>query len=759
MKKIILPILIFVFILLTHSVKAQNYNIVWTSQSQNSSESMPCGGGDIGLNVWVENGDVLFYIARSGQFDENNSLLKSGRVRIRFSPNPFTDGKFRQELNLNEGCVIIKGEKNGKYCEIKLWADVFNPVINVEVSGNQAHNAEIYYENWRYADRALPQGESDQSSWKWAAPKNAVTKKDIIDFEQNKIVFYHQNQGQNIFDITVAQQGMESVRNQMFNPLENLIFGACLEAKNFIPAGVSQGKYIDSDFKAWKLQSTKALKIWNLTIKLHSEQTANLQEWKNNLDTKTVSNKKQNLEWWRRFWERSFIRISGESIGEEISRNYALFRYMLACNAYGSYPSRFNGGLHTFDPVFVDKQRTNTPDFRRWTGGTFTAQNQRLVYFPMLRSGDFDMMIPQFEFYNRILKNAELRSQVYWGHGGAAFTEQIENFGLPNFAEYGTKRPDNFDKGLEYNAWLEYMWDTSLEFCFMILETESYAAKNIEKYIPLIESCLRFFDEHYQYLAKMRGNKALDGNGKLVIFPGSAAETYKMAYNSTSTIAALKTVSEHLLALPDNYLDEDKRAYFAKFLQRLPEIRINESAGKQTISPAWLWERENNSESPQLYPVFPWGIYGVGKPDIQTAINTYNDSLAVRFRSHTGWKQDAIWAARLGLTDEAWNLTAKKLRNGKHRFPAFWGPGFDWTPDLNHGGSGMIALQEMLMQCDGDKIYLFPAWDKNLNVHFLLYAPKQTSVECELRDGKILKLNVLPKEREKDLINQLRITN
>jgi hypothetical protein len=30
------------------------YNIAWTTPSRDASESMPCGGGDIGLNVWVE---------------------------------------------------------------------------------------------------------------------------------------------------------------------------------------------------------------------------------------------------------------------------------------------------------------------------------------------------------------------------------------------------------------------------------------------------------------------------------------------------------------------------------------------------------------------------------------------------------------------------------------------------------------------------------------------------------------------------------
>ena len=67
-----------VFICPVSAQQLNDYNIVWNSQSQNSSESMPCGGGDIGLNVWVENGELLFYMSRSGTFDENNSMLKLG---------------------------------------------------------------------------------------------------------------------------------------------------------------------------------------------------------------------------------------------------------------------------------------------------------------------------------------------------------------------------------------------------------------------------------------------------------------------------------------------------------------------------------------------------------------------------------------------------------------------------------------------------------------------------------------------------------
>ncbi|MEY4433391.1 MAG: hypothetical protein RLZZ44_1525, partial [Bacteroidota bacterium] len=77
----------------------ENYNQVWETQSANSSESMPLGGGDIGANVWVEKGDLYFYISRSGTFDENNQFLKLGRIKVHLTPNPFKDNQgFRQEL-------------------------------------------------------------------------------------------------------------------------------------------------------------------------------------------------------------------------------------------------------------------------------------------------------------------------------------------------------------------------------------------------------------------------------------------------------------------------------------------------------------------------------------------------------------------------------------------------------------------------------------------------------------------------------------
>jgi hypothetical protein len=750
------------------------YNIEWKTPSKNSSESMPCGGGDIGLNVWVEKGDILFYVSRSGTFDENNGFLKLGRVRITLSPNPFIDGDFSQVLHLEHGNVEIVGKSNNVSVKVLLWADVFKPVIHAQIEADKPVTAEAAYESWRFEDYLLKPGENFANSLKWGPVKNITTLKDQINFAEHGVLFYHRNIDSTVFDITVRQQGLYAYRDSMYNPLKNLTFGGFMECPGMKPEISKSGKYLDTPYKGWVLKSEKPLKKYNIQLTLNIRQTPDTLEWKKGLfsirneslkDGQTAY--KKTLEWWNQFWNRSWIeqpvndaRTADNKTKAEtewsVFQNYQLFRYMLGCNAYGNNPTKFNGGLFTVDPVFTDTSKHFTPDYRNWCGGVMTAQNQRLVYFPMIKSGDFDMMESQFSFYQRALGNAELRSRIYWGHKGACFTEQMENFGLPNSAEYNWKRPDYYDKGLEYNAWLEYLWDTSLEFCFMMLEKERYTGADISQYIPFIKSCLVFFDEHYQYLARHRGNKALDGDGHLILYPGSGAETFKMANNSTSTIAALKTVLSRLLELPDKYLNSEERQYWSGMLKHIPPITFREFDGHKTISPAKSWERINNIETTQLYPVFPWGIYGVGKPDLEIARNTWAyDTLALEFRSHIGWKQDNIWAARLGLTDEAYRLALLKFKDSGRRFPAFWGPGFDWVPDHNWGGSAMIGLQEMLMQTDGAKIMLFPAWPKTSDVHFKLHAPYNTTVEAELKDGKLEMLKVFPETRTKDVVNML----
>ena len=715
-------------------------DVVWTSPSRNSSESMPCGGHDIGMNVWVEQGDVLFYAAQSGWFDENNTLLKAGRWRLHINGRPFNSKNFEQRLCLDEGAVYIRGGG----VEVRIWADVEEPVVFVTLSTQQTRQATLSYESWRYRDRAVTKDECQQCSYKWVLPNDCTTFADSIsipaavpsDGDQHatgfftvtgmgdhvgRLMFWHKNREQTVFDFTAQREHIAEIKDSLYNPIGALLMQGEMVAERFLFTGTSLGTYASTDYKSWNF-SNKKLRNSTIAITLHAQSSTPPSS------TPTLSpliSMNRSASWWHAYWQRSWIKTDGtNSEAARIVRNYELMRYLLGCNAYGLWPTKFNGGLFTFDPVYVDAAAAFTPDYRKWGGGTMTAQNQRLVYWPMLKSGDYDMMAAQLNTYLRLLPNAEAWTRHHWGHEGACFSEQMENFGLPNPAEYG-KHPDGSDYGTERNAWLEYEWDTVLEFCMMGLMIPSSSADKKGVH-TLAASCLRFFDEHYQHLAKQRGSKTLDADGKLIIYPGSGCETYKMAYNPSSTIAALRTVAT---AMGDTAL-----------MSRLPDIPLTTTTqGDTCIAPAIAWARIQNTETPQLYPVFPWRIYGVGRQHLDIARNTYQkDAHAIAMRSSKGWKQDNIWAACLGLTDEARRLTAEKLADGPYRFPAFWNAGFDWAPDLNRGGAAMIGLQEMLLQETPDgKPLLFPAWPRDWNCSFRLHASDGRIIEASITNGII----------------------
>ena len=88
----------------------------------------------------------------------------------------------------------------------------------------------------------------------------------------------------------------------------------------------------------------------------------------------------------------------------------------------------------------------------------------------------------------------------------------------------------------------------------------------------------------------------------------------------------------------------------------------------------------------------------------------------------------------------------------KPAVPWFWSKNSDWIPDMDNGGAGMITLQLMLMQCDGNRIQLLPAWPDDWTADFKLHAPYQTTVEGHVEHGNVTKLKVVPGNRAKDVV-------
>ena len=147
---------------------------------------------------------------------------------------------------------------------------------------------------------------------------------------------------------------------------------------------------------------------------------------------------------------------------------------------------------------------------------------------------------------------------------------------------------------------------------------------------------------------------------------------------------------------------------------------------------------------------------------MEIGINTWkygeDDEVQIRSgkriqKSSFCWFQSGIFCARSGLTNEAQDYLVKKMLNKSQRFSAFWDTGnFDQCPDFDHGGAGMINLQEMLLQTDGKEIRILPSWPEEWNVDFKLHAPYNTVIKGHFKEGNMVDLEVTPGFRSDDIV-------
>jgi len=760
----------------------EQYNVAWTTESRNSGESMPVSGGDVGLNVWVEDDELLFYIGRAGCRDENGALLKPGRVRVRLAPNPFENAEFRQELMLSEGHVLVTTKRrDGGDVAIKVWIEVARPIVHVDIESDTPIAAEATYESWRFEDIELPCDKSKHDRRAMcmnfdAYPGEVVLHKDDIRADDGLVRFHHAvDNSKDCFDFQVKQQGLGDIRDWLVNPLRNLVWGGALVGDGFALSEETSGEYASCPFRGWRYARSKASKTHRVRVCLHTDRVEELETWDSDLqalvdrtpedDTEAWQ---ENASWWSDFWGRSRMVINSsrgeDDIGWRVGRNYQLFRYMLASNIHGSEPSLFNGGLFTFDPLYVNgKQGPGyTPDHRQW-GALFTAQNQRMLAWPLLKSGDFDMLPTAFSYYLGGLANATARVRHYWDHDGCAFEEQSSVTGMPAASQYGffeggrRGRPADHEVGVQVNTAGGLIYEGQLEYAWLMLRYCRFSGADLAAYLPFIEQAVLFYDEHYRFRRKQLTGKEFDDNGKLVIYPANTLECHYGARNPTSVIAGLRRILGELIALPEEYSPPEKRKRWRTILDRLPEMPTGErnELGGEYLKPAENYEH-TSGHCPEMYPLYPYELHGIGQGDLDLMNRT---SLATggERRAWETWFQANIHAARLGDAGLAQELNSKKMDDGPFRFPAFWPETIDWAPDHNWGGCGMIGLQEMLTQTHalpGERggIRLLPAWPDDWDVDFRLHAPLGTVVEGKVRAGKMESLLVTPDERRADVV-------
>jgi len=316
------------------------------------------------------------------------------------------------------------------------------------------------------------------------------------------------------------------------------------------------------------------------------------------------------------------------------------------------------------------------------------------------------------------------------------------NGGFPNW------NPETAPHGRfhHYNRFVGFLFTAGLEVCQHYLTYARYSGDDDflhEQAYPMIRDVCRFTTS---LLSR-------EEDGRYHLEPANVLETWRMTRDPADTIDGLRTILPEFIRLSERHAnDAELRAHCQHVLAHLPEPALgwwqedtSFEADVQVYAPASRGRQPpelSNTENPQLYRVYPFGLSGIDSSDLDLARRTFDKR---NFSLYAGWSMDAIWAARLGLKEEACSLLAQHAA----KFNRFRYGGWDSNdnrvfpgdlavaPFLDAGGLSAFALQEILLQSHGGIIRITPAVSSTWSGTFRLRAEGGFIVTADFAAGEV----------------------
>ena len=687
---------------------------------------------------------------------------------------------------------------------LRLWVDANRPVIHIEGESMQDIQAQVGLSVWRTKDLDM-QKESNIGYLSELNTGPVMEKADtVLPQKDKRIVWYHRNEG-TIVPLAMKLQGMESLLPLVHDPILHNTFGGSISGKGMVPAAAGEATQA--------LKTAAPTRRLDIAIHLLGAQTDTAEQWMEKLDGIVAEERKTGLDkawqahckWWQDFWNRSWIHvkapedaapataeqltarrqerddlqltgssglsghirptISDEPAGQLVTRGYALQRFVLAASCRGAYPVKHDGSIFTVN----NRKRDSLidADYRVHGANYWFLDAGTTMYGPMLCSGDYDLLMPLFKMYCAMVPMAKERTKLQYHHEGLYLPATVYAWGT-----------------YQENEYVRWLWHGGLELTAKMLdycEATGDEAFLRESVLPLADGVITFYDQHWKR----------DDKGKIRMDPACALECAHEAVNPLPEIAGLRYVLPRLLALSEKITTPAQRAAWKKTLADVPEmpmaplkdaaspaqlaiwklppserpeVRMSSEADKKILIAAELIKTWQGDEVPDLYAVFPYRLYAFDSKAADIGRRTFERWNPAKPRNSYpwegrvgGWRLSPIQAAFVGNAGQAASMVTSNFaaHDPGSRFPAFWGPAQVGINDQSHGGVAMTALQAMLMQVVGKKIYLFPAWPKDWDVNFKLHALYNTTVEGELHAGKVVSLKVTPQSRAADVVNML----
>ena len=713
-------------------VVARN-DVVYTTPSAEPWEAMPTGGGDLSAMVrW--DGSLHLHLTKSDAWGFQappDALLGTrlfnnvspGHVRIDLGDagRQAAARGFRQRLDLYHGRVVI--ELDGEHGpRLEIWGHPQRKVLIVEISDPAGTLGTVTAE--------LSQG---RATMQMRAAGGTLQASEVLTRPARP---------------QLANAGMQDFFPADQDPLLGrglAVAVACptVAAKSCSAAGLTATLVLTD-----KRPAVVHLIIAAAVTPSGDPQAAAQRE----LDEATRAGldqlKTEQQAWWRDYWGRSFLQLSSpDGKADRLCAAYHVQLYTLGCVNRGPYPAKWDGG-----PGLM------RGDERHW-GLSEWVQEIRFTYLPLYQANRLDLARGLTRHYSAMLPYLRAQTEKLWGLPGLWVPETVLPWGhAEDFvlladgrgvagSHYQRRDPAKlpFGRFEVFNPYVGYLFTAGLELCQHYLLYYRYSGDEEflrQEAYPLLRGVCEF-------VASLLRQEA---DGRYHLDPANALETWWLVRDPADTLAGIQAIFPEFIRWSRTYdRDGDLRARCEAIVRALPEpARGQWAADGQIDATADVYapatargatHRRMNCENPALYRVFPFGLSGLGTPDYELARRTFERRICVL---EHGWALDAIWAARLGLRDEACRLAAahaeryQRFRyggwtsNDSRVFPG----GLSAAPFLDAGGLSAAAVQQILLQDHGGVIRIVPAAAADWSGLFQLRAEGGFLVAADFQRGQ-----------------------
>ena len=675
-------------------------DIVCLGPALNRFEALPLGNGQLG--VMMRNTHGLDYLFNHGNFfasaDENQLLVSSGEVAVNL-PEAWMQGFIEQRLLLHEGRI----ETTFAAGTVRSWLAEGLDLLVVEIE----------------AKEPLPELTVTVSVW----PRKELPA--IVTAQDGEIALTTVGLSKHrAAALLVAATGAGEVTGER-------------EAKLKIPAGqkqltlfVANPCLVDKDATA-----PKALAEARRVVAAGRE-------------TGIPALRQRHDDYWRGFWARTEVFMhSDDRFADYLESLYDIFLYTMAGSSRGAEAPKFNGG----NAIFAN-------DWRSW-GGCYWYQNTRELYWPLLAADAAELWEPFVDLYVRNLPAMRQQAKDSYNLPGACVDETMnrtgggDKSGNPYTHLYNTTGTE-----LAYQFYNRYLYTGD----------EQYLR---EKVYPLMKEVLIF---HLSFFKK-------EADGKYHIYPSDSRETWWFVRDSITDLSAVRGTLPILIRLSERFgLDADLRPHWqdvAANLAPFPLEKINNTFAPgiflDEFPPSGLPKAEKiyplkpnrtrlatrnmfNCENCMIEPVYPWGLIGLdSSPDeLDMMRRTWKARPFAGWGFGNAWDASAIWAARLGMTQEAVGLMRSFVIADQYypcgyfgtpgAMPPEWGKVLPDCAGMDGFGVLATAVQEIQLQSYNGSIRVYPAWPKGWQGRFRLAAEGGFLVGASIgSDGSIPGIDIL----------------